>query len=152
MTADEIENLIRDYSWMAREVSRLEKSLNRALGSSISWGVAQYGIEAAMPKGTSGKSQAELAAMDERETRIYNRIMKYKNKVIALEYASDSIIGDIHKAVYDCLLFDQMSMREISIQLGISRDKVKQTKEEVLSQLSQLDHFLQLLKTPKKSS
>ncbi|MDQ0412710.1 sigma-70 family RNA polymerase sigma factor [Mesobacillus stamsii] len=152
MTAEEIENLIRDYSWMAREVSRLERCLEGAPLSSGSWGVAQYGIEAAMPRGSAGKSQVELAAMDERETRIYKRIMKYKNKVIALEHASDLITGDIHKAVYDCLLFDQMSMREIAIQLGVSRDKVKQTKEEVLYQLSQHDHFQQLLKSSKKTS
>ncbi|TWJ99384.1 hypothetical protein CHCC20493_1924 [Bacillus licheniformis] len=79
MYKKEIEKLISSYHWMAKEVQRLQRVL---YGSDIpmrSWGVAQYGLEAAMPKGSPGKSQAELKA--DHKT--------LEQRVITLERASD---------------------------------------------------------------
>jgi hypothetical protein len=139
-----IENLIKDYHWMIREVDRLEKSLCSSGHSSGSWGVAQYGIDASLPKGSSSISKVELEVLDNKEERIRKRIKKYENKIKAIESAVDIIEGDMHIAVYDCML-EGMSYRSIAEHLGISRDKVRQIKNEIIHQLSQNNHIRQLL-------
>lgn len=142
---EEIESLLRDYGWMAREIERLKRCL---YGNSVlerSWGVAQYGIDAAMPKGSSGKSQVELAAMDDREERLYNRIKKLSQKVNVVESAAEHIKGEMHKVVCDCML-EGMSYRSISTHLGVSRNKIRQFKDDIINQLCQNDQIKQVLK------
>jgi DNA-directed RNA polymerase specialized sigma24 family protein len=139
-----IENLIKDYHWMIKEVDRLERSLYSSRGQERSWGVAQYGIEASLPKGSSGISLIEVEALDNKEERIRKRIKKYEVKIKAIEAAVEMIEGDMHIAVYDCML-EGMSYRAIAEHLGISRDKVRQIKNEIINQLSQNNQIRQLL-------
>ncbi len=71
-------------------------------GSTIpmkNWGVAQYGLEAAMPKGSSGKSQAELRQMDMREERFFKRLKYYQERVYAVELGAEKIKGEQHKVL-----------------------------------------------------
>jgi hypothetical protein len=146
---EQIEELLRDYHWMIREIVRLERCLyGSSFSKKRSWGVALYGDEAGMPKGSSGKSQAELVAMDDREERLYKRIRKLVEKVQILELVSDDIHGEMHKVVYDCML-EGMSYRSIAKHLGVSRDKIRQIKDEIISQLGQNDQIRQLLKNEK---
>jgi hypothetical protein len=142
---EEIENLLKDYRWMVKEIDRLERSLYGSVNSGKSWGVAQYGIEAAMPKGSGGISQVELTALDQREERIYKQIKRLSQKVEAIEQAAEHIEGEMHKVVFDCIL-EGMSYRAISDHLGVSRDKVRKMKIEIINQLSQNDHIRQVLK------
>jgi DNA-directed RNA polymerase specialized sigma subunit len=139
-----IENLLKDYHWMIKEVDRLERSLYISRGGGKSWGVAQYGIEASLPKGSSGISLIEVEALDNKEERIRKRIKKYEVKIKAIETAVEMLQGDMHIAVYDCML-EGMSYRAIAEHLGVSRDKVRQIKNEIISQLSQNNHIRQLL-------
>lgn len=55
MNRKDIENLVNNYHWMVKEVYRLQKVLYGSTISMKNWGVAQYGLEAAMPKGSPGK-------------------------------------------------------------------------------------------------
>lgn len=78
MNKKEIENLIYEYHWRKREVSRL---INIIYGTSESYrsvGISQYGVEATLPKpNTNLKSHAEMDAMDAmdaREKRLLNRL------------------------------------------------------------------------------
>jgi hypothetical protein len=142
---EEIEELIRDYIWMKNELERLYSKLYRSPGYEPSWGVAQYGIDAAMPKGSSGKSQAELTEMDAREEHLYKRIKKFENKVQVLDRVMYQLPSDLHQSVYDCLL-EKWSLRSIANHFDISRDKAKQIKDEILNQLSQNSQILELLK------
>src|SRR3954451_9107043 len=59
-----ITELIRDYRMMKREIERLQRIIYGTIQPMRSWGVALYGIEASMPRGSKGKSQAELRDMD----------------------------------------------------------------------------------------
>lgn len=145
---EKIEELLKDYCWMIREILRLQRNLYGGISSDRSWGVAQYGLEAAMPKGSPGKSQVELAAMDKREERIFKRIHELEERVKAVESAVESIQGEMHKVVYDCML-EGMSYRSIAKHLGVSRDKVRQIKDEIISQLSQNSQIQQVLKLEK---
>ncbi|ASV67589.1 sigma-70 family RNA polymerase sigma factor [Cytobacillus sp. FSL W7-1323] len=145
-----IESLLKDYHWMKKEVERLEKVLFGYSTPMKSWGVAQYGIEATLPKGSSGKSQAELNNMDLREERLYNRLERLREKVYVIEFAAELLEDERDKVIYDCIL-DGMSFREISYHLCISRNQVKKAKETILNHLSQKSHFVHLLKHEKSA-
>ena len=150
MIKEQIESLLRDYHWMVREIIRLERILYGGSSSNRSWGVAQYGIEASLPKGSPGKSQAELAAMDRRDEYLYKRISKLEAKVEAVESAAFLIKGEMHQVVYDCML-EGMSYRAIAKHLGVSKDKVRLIKEEIIHQLSQNSQILQVLHLEKSA-
>ncbi|MEH7342740.1 sigma-70 family RNA polymerase sigma factor [Bacillus sp. JJ1532] len=135
---------------MRKEVDRLERILYGHSTPMRSWGVALYGIEATMPRGSSGKSQAELKKMDIREERAYKRLAKFQDTVYALEIAAEFLEDEKEKVIYDCMI-DGMSFREIAYHIGISRNQVKKAKESILSQLSQKCQFVQLLKLEKSA-
>lgn len=150
MTYNEIEQLIRDYRWMKNEVHRLQ---NVIIGYHVpmrSWGVAQYGIDAVMPKGTSIRSAKEMDEMDLRDLRQMGRLEKFESYVYAIERAPDFLQGEKNKIVYDCML-DGMSYRRIGEHLEMSRDKVKTTKDDIISQLCQNSHFMHLLTSEKQA-
>lgn len=86
MMAWEIEEWIRDYNFMLREISRLSRILNKVefAGQKL---VATYGDEAGMPRGSAGISQAELRQMDRRE----KRLRKYETIVDFLERSTEEI-------------------------------------------------------------
>ncbi|USK61320.1 sigma-70 family RNA polymerase sigma factor [Peribacillus asahii] len=150
MIIEKIETMLRDYPWMKKEVGRLERIIYGYSTPMKSWGVAQYGIEATLPKGSPGKSQAELRDMDIREERQYKRLMQLRERVYALEMAADLLDDEKERVIYDCML-DGMSFREISYHIGVSRNQVKKTKEAILSQLSQKSQFVQLLNLEKSA-
>ncbi|XQY90656.1 sigma-70 family RNA polymerase sigma factor [Metabacillus sp. HB246100] len=145
---EQIEQMIRDYHWMRKEVDRLERILYGYSTPMKSWGVAQYGNDAAMPKGSSIKSQTEIENMDIREERLLKRLWKLQGQVFALEAAADYLNDEMEKIVYDCML-DGMSYRAIGYHLDISREKVRKIKIDFLNQLCQNCHLLQLLKLEK---
>ena len=149
----EIENVISDYHWMSREVDRLY---------TILWGsagpkpfserlIAQYGIEATLPKGSSIKSQAELEAMDRRERKLIEKLQRYEAMTTAVEKDRDLLEEELHRTIYDCMM-DGMSYRAIGKHLGISRGKFYREKETILNTLSQKDqksHIVQFLRNEK---
>ncbi|PUB12606.1 sigma-70 family RNA polymerase sigma factor [Paenisporosarcina sp. OV554] len=140
---DEITQLIRDYYWMKKEILRLETILfgkNIPMGS---WGVAQYGIDAAMPKGSSIRSAKELEKMDIREIRQIERLEAYRWNVYALESAADELDSEILKIIYDCLL-DNMTYRQIALHLNISKDQVQRQKAEIIRQMRQTRQMRQI--------
>jgi DNA-binding NarL/FixJ family response regulator len=144
----QLEEWIRDYNFLLREISRLERILNKVSfgGSSL---VAQYGMEAAMPKGSRGISQAELNELDSREKRLF----RYTEIVNHLEKAEGMLDNEKYRVVYDCML-EGMSYRSIAKHLGVSRDTIYKMKEEILeliAQKGQKDHIQQLLKLEKVS-
>lgn len=148
MTFNDMEQLIRDYRWMKNEVSRLQTIIYGRQVPMGSWGVAQYGIDAAMPKGSSIRSYEEMEAMDIRDKRQWYRLKKYESYIYAIEKAPDFLSGEKNKIVFDCML-DGMSYRKIGNHLEISRDKVREVKDDIISQLCQNCHFGQLLNSDK---
>ena len=131
----DISDLIRDYRMMKREIKRLQKVIYGKSFPMRSWGVAQYGIDAAMPKGSSGKSQAELKNMDIREQKQYERLEEYQRRVVAIESAGDLLNREILKIVYDCTL-SGVTRHQISIHLEISRDSVDKLRSEIKAQIN----------------
>ncbi|MGG1291389.1 sigma-70 family RNA polymerase sigma factor [Bacillus smithii] len=151
MTIEEqLNQLIKDYHWMRKEIDRLERILYGYSTPMRSWGVSKYGIDLVMPRGSGGKSQAELRDLDIREERLYKRLKKYQERVYALEIAAEYLEDEKQRVVYDCLL-DGMSYRAIAYHLGMSRSQVKKAKDDILSQLCQKSQFVQLLNLEKSA-
>lgn len=142
MHKEEIENIISDYQWKKREVERLKSTLKRGGVSLNESFVAPYGIEATMPKGSSIRSMAELEDMDEREKKLYIRMQRYQDQIDFVEMIEDYIEDDKQQAIYNCMLHG-LSFRAISKHLGISREKVRQLKDETLNHISQNCHLSQ---------
>ncbi|RIJ64075.1 sigma-70 family RNA polymerase sigma factor [Rummeliibacillus sp. POC4] len=152
-TTNKVNEMIKDYMMMKREVARLEKIIFGYTIPMDNWGVAQYGIEAAMPKGSSGKSQAELKQMDLRERRQHNRLLVLRAKVTILESYTDSFSDLPTNIIYDRLL-DGWTYRAIAEELNVSVTYVKDRKHHIIdvivsaqkaqnAQNAQKDHFLQ---------
>ena len=137
MNKKQIENLIYQYHWRKKEVNRLENILWGHAGYSRSVGVAQYGIEATLPKpNTNLKSYAELEEMDQRELRQYKRLEKFRAIVYFIEGLEKHLTNDKHLIIFDCML-EGMSYRSIADHLQISRSKFNPIKDEMLNQLCQ---------------
>src|SRR3954464_4326067 len=111
-----ITELIRDYRMMKREIERLQRIIYGTVQPMRSWGVALYGIEASMPRGSKGKSQAELRDMDIRELKQLARLEEYEIKVVAIESAGDLLNSEILKICYDCML-EGLTRKQIAMHL-----------------------------------
>lgn len=130
--ANEVNEMMKDYLMMKKEVARLEQIIFGYTVPMINWGVAQYGIEAAMPKGSKGKSQSELKQMDLREQRQHNRLIKLRAKVILLERYTDSFSDLPTNIIYDRLL-DGWTYRAIAEELNVGVTYVKERKHYIIS-------------------
>ncbi|WP_392454824.1 sigma-70 family RNA polymerase sigma factor [Chryseomicrobium aureum] len=133
---DMANQMIKDYGWMQSEIFRLQ---NRIYGGSLpmsTWGVAQYGIEAVMPKGSKGKSIDELKNLDSLENKRLARLNRYEAEVYILESLADSFQSEFQNIVYDCLL-DRQTHRQIAAQLMTSKAQVQKCKKEILEQMIQ---------------
>jgi DNA-directed RNA polymerase specialized sigma subunit len=147
-TIVDISELIRDYRMMKREIERLQKILYGMSFPMCSWGVAKYGDEAGMPKGSKGKSQIELKNMDIREQKNIERLEEYQRRVIAIESAGELLNKEILKVVYDCML-DGMTRYEIAIHLEISRNYVDNLRAEIKAQINSSVTFSKILQNEK---
>ncbi|MFF2174958.1 sigma-70 family RNA polymerase sigma factor [Lysinibacillus sp. NPDC058147] len=133
---EDIDYLVKNYRFWKKEINRLERVLYGGSSSMGSWGVAQYGIDAAMPKGSSIRSAEELKRMDVRERGQIARLEKLRTYVYALEVAYNLIEDEQLTTIYDCLL-DGMTYRQIAEHLSASKDYVRLKKQIIFSQISQ---------------
>ncbi|MFJ7950352.1 sigma-70 family RNA polymerase sigma factor [Lysinibacillus sp. NPDC096418] len=132
----DIDYLVKNYRFWKKEINRLENVLYGGSRTMSSWGVAQYGIDAAMPKGSSIRSAEELKRMDVRERGQIARLEKLRTYVYALEVAYNLIEDEQLTTIYDCLL-DGMTYRQIAEHLSASKDYVRLKKQIIFSQISQ---------------
>lgn len=144
MKSINIAELIRDYRMMKREIERLQKIIYGKSIPMLSWGVAQYGLESTLPKGSSGKSYEELRDMDIREQKQIMRLEEYQRRVFAIETAGDYLDREILKIVYDCML-ERMTRQEIAIHLEISRDSVDKLRSDIKAQIGTNTTFSKIL-------
>jgi RNA polymerase sigma factor (sigma-70 family) len=143
----QVEEWIRDYNFMLREIARLNRILNKPDFRKQKL-TATYGDEAAMPKGSSGISQAELNQLDRREKRLYKylAIVEYLDKVV------DELDDEKQKVIYDCML-EGISYTQIAEHLECSRDTLRKVKEGIVAKVANKVHkdcFVQKLKSISK--
>ena len=141
--------MINEYRFWKKEVERLERTLYGGYIGSYSGGVAQYGIDAVMPKGSSIRSARELEQMDTRDRIQYYRLQKLYSYVYALEDAFKVLKDEKLQTIYD-LLLDGMTYRQIAEYLNTSKDFVRIKRNEIISQISQ-DSQIRAMLTPQKN-
>ncbi|TQR21810.1 sigma-70 family RNA polymerase sigma factor [Psychrobacillus vulpis] len=147
-TEFDIARLVTDYRMMKAEIKRLQSIIYGFSIPMTNWGVAQYGLDAAMPKGSSGKSVAEMKQMDIREKKQRERLERMECIVFALESVFDILDDETAKTIYDCLL-DGMTHRDIAAHLTTSKDFVRIKKQEIFRQISQNSQILTYLQKEK---
>lgn len=129
-TFHDIENALRDYHWMLKEIERLKEEL-KSVNSNVT---PVYGIESSMPKGsgTSDKVGNEVVNRDRKQ----KTIQKFGAKVQFIHDNSDCITDDRELTVLNCML-DGMSIVAISQHMGFSERKVYTIKDDVVRKMKE---------------
>lgn len=125
MTKQEIEQTLRDYHWMIREIERL-----RELLAEVDDGVVRSYEDADMPRSKGGRSDPVAIEASRRE-RHWKKLHSYEQKVMYIQERIDIIHDERERTVLDCML-DGMSMRAIAHHMGLSRRHVQNIKDRIV--------------------
>lgn len=140
MNEKQIEQALRDYSWMLNEIKRQRELLSH-IGGNI---VAQGGIESTMPK-PQGETSDPVALEVVRRDKNSKWLDKLEGKVLFVQKRICIIQDEREKAVLECML-DGMSMSAISNHMGLSRQHIYKIKDSITLQFlhfGQNEHNLQ---------
>jgi hypothetical protein len=124
------EEEIRDYNYMQIEIVRIQRYLRDA-GEGM---VAQYGIEAAMPKaqGVNGdKTHAEVA----RRERKWKRLLTLQETIERIHQAAETIKDEQERLVLEALL-DGEKNSMIAKEIGVSRQRYYEIKRSVIIKMA----------------
>ncbi len=135
MNKAEIEQALRDYSWMINEIKR-QRSLLQYAGDNI---VAQSGIESTLPK-AQGVTSDPVALEVIRRDKASKWVVKLEEKVLYIQKRVDVITDEKEKAVLECML-DGLSMVAIGKHMGLSRRHVYDIKNSIVDRIAHFAHF-----------
>ncbi|MED4727231.1 hypothetical protein P9597_03565 [Aneurinibacillus migulanus] len=127
---------LTEYHWMIKEIERLKRDLDKVTitapeGSAL---VAQYGIEATLPKG-KGKKVAYLSVSEERYEKKLQRMKHLEEKVRRIQEAADKITCEKERAVIECIL-DGERMNFIARHVGISRQYLNEIRRKLIKKMA----------------
>lgn len=127
-TFREIENALRDYHWMIKEVSRLREELSMPNTKMT----ATYGIEASMPKagGTSDPVGKEVMNRDRKS----KTLSEFSEKVKFIEDNMSAIKSDRAVTVFNCLI-DGLSFVAIAHHMGFSERKIYFIRDQIVNEM-----------------
>jgi DNA-directed RNA polymerase specialized sigma subunit len=128
---EQVSNIIRDYHWMVKEISRI----NNILKDTEFTGTAQYGLEATLPKGNKVHHDKMDFEVD-RRIKKSRRVEKMERKIRFIQERFDRLKDEREKVILDCLL-DGMNLTDISEHLGMSRKHIHKIKDNIAEQLAQ---------------
>ena len=130
MNAKEVAEALKNYHWMINEIARSRGILAE------DWfrGIAQYGIEATLPKASGFSGDAIANEVIRRETKS-KRVMRLEAKVKHIQDRLYLLQDDMEKVVVDCLL-DGMSVTAISKHMGLSRQYIHTTINNIANTLA----------------
>ncbi|MFB4164791.1 DNA-binding response regulator [Alteribacillus sp. JSM 102045] len=146
MEKRQIENALRDYSWMINEIKRQRGLLGDA-GTKL---VAQSGIESTMPK-PQGETGDPVAQEVVRRDKKHTWIRKLEKKVLFIQERISVIENEREKAVLECML-DGMSMIAISKHMGLSRRHIYNIKETIVYRIAHFAQFSRKMTNEKQCS
>ncbi|SDI15551.1 hypothetical protein SAMN05192534_12352 [Alteribacillus persepolensis] len=135
MNRNDIEQALRDYFWMPKEVARLKQLMD---ADEIETNVtAQYGMEATLPKAkgqNADKIGKEVARQVDRRQR---QIDKLQKKIDFVENGVNKLNNDLERTIMFCMM-DGLTQVGISQHLGISEGKVSSMKDSIIHKLYRL--------------
>lgn len=138
MNSKQIEETLRDYSWMLNEIKRQRQLMDYEGGNLV----AQSGIESTMPKAKGGTSDP-IALEVIRRDKNSKWLDKLETKVLFIQKRIHLITDEREKAVLECML-DGMSMSSIKNHMGLSRTHVYKIKDSIVKKMlhfEQIEHF-----------
>ncbi|GIO25178.1 DNA-binding response regulator [Oceanobacillus sp. J11TS1] len=144
MNSKQIEETLRDYSWMLNEIKR-QRQLMDYTGGNL---VAQSGIESTMPKAQGGTSDP-VALEVVRRDKASRWLQKLEEKVLFIQKRMSIITDEREKAVLECML-DGMSMSAIGHHMGLSRRHIYNIKESIVNRISHFAHSSQEMTNKKQ--
>ena len=123
---------LRSYHWMVREVERLQKELDKALKLFIpeSSLVAQYGIEATLPK-AQGTKPSTMSISEEKYDRQFKRIKSLEEKIRKINEFIQNLTDEKERTVLECIL-DGERMNIIARHVGVSRTRLNEIKRKIV--------------------
>lgn len=127
---------LTSFHWMVNEIDRLKKYLDQVLddGAGIGSMVAQYGIEATLPKG-QGLKLSTLSITEERYEKQIQRLKRLEAKVKMIEEAAEKITDLKERAVIECIL-DGEKMNFIARHVGISRQRLNEIRRSLIKKVA----------------
>src|SRR5690625_5117482 len=130
MNKHEIEQALRDYSWMIKEIKRQRELLGDYEGGNLTAHIDD------MPKakGITGDPVADEVVRRDRNNRWLNTL---EYKVYYIQKRIPIITDERERAVLECML-DGMSMMAIGKHMGLSRQHIYRIKESILDRKSTL--------------
>lgn len=134
MNKKQIEQTLRDYNWMIKEIKR-QRSLMGYDGGNL---VAQGGIESTMPKAQGGTSDPVALEVIRRE-KASKWVIKLEDKVLYIQKRIPVITDEREKAVLECML-DGLSMVAISNHMGLSRRHIYNLKTSIVDKIAHFAH------------
>lgn len=134
MDKKEIEQALRDYRWMIKEIQRQREMLSH-YDTNVT---GQTGIEAVMPK-AKGVTSDPVALEVIRRDKKSQWVEKLEQKVLFIQKRISVISDEREKAVLNCML-DGMSMSAIGKHMGLSRRHIYTIKDSIISQIAHFTH------------
>ena len=128
MDKQQIEQCIRDYQWMIREIERIRKYLADA-GERIVRNYETLGMP--IPKGDV-RDPVHMEVV--RREKQWKRMAKLEEKVRFVQERIEVITDERERTVLDCLL-DGMSYSAIAHHMGLSRRHVMRIKDDIVEKI-----------------
>jgi len=121
---------VRNYRWMQKEIERIVKDLNDVgIDSSM---VAQWGVEAILPKGKGLKSTVN----EKRLKRQMERLERLQNKIDRIDAAVKKVdVDERQQVVMECML-DGVRMNMIAQHVEVSRSTMDELKRTIITKLA----------------
>lgn len=130
-----LDQWLKDYHWMIEQI-RVGKMQDEVVKTIEYEGakVANYGIEATLPKASGGTSDP-VSYEASRRTQFYvKRVLRYVWKVKEIQERASNVIGEREIFVLHHLL-DGYSMRKIAEKMNVSEATVRRIRERILDDM-----------------
>nr|WP_285862117.1 hypothetical protein [Brevibacillus sp. MER 51] len=132
-----VEEEIKGFNWMVKEVERLRKEIDRAISSNPMIQeklVATYGDAAGMPSG-KGLRLSTLTISEERYEKQIQRMKNLEDKVRKINEFSLNLEDDKYRTVMECMM-DGMRMNSIARHVGVSRQRLNEIKRDIVKRMA----------------
>jgi hypothetical protein len=123
---EQIEEELKDYPWMIREIERLRELLEHP-SSKVT---GMYGLDGAMPKGKGQHANSVHREAQQREKH-WHRLNQLEAKVARIDSAAEQVGDSRQRTILECLLGGQR-MNVIASHLGISRQRLHELKLDLV--------------------
>lgn len=137
MTAEQIEQLLKDYYWMLNSV-RYIQSDNEIDGGNLT---AQYGVAAVMPKAQGGTSDPVYNEVARRSKHI-TRMIGYKSKIQLIQ-RSIHVITDAREIEVLHWILEGRSYSAIARHMGLSHTHIKRLFSSIAKQIAENVQYVQ---------